>query len=175
MPEGPLVAWARANLGSVPGSPDPRGPLGARFEELSGNGRMTEGRGVRPTFGRLTLEEAALLLQGLLFVDVHQLLTGEEPISKALVEGRLKYIRRDPDEHFRSIREIWQHGGGDCEDLATAVAAEACVVEDQLPDLFSGAARPYLYRVRPGLSHIVSQLRSGQLLDPSRTGGMGRT
>jgi hypothetical protein len=113
-------------------------------------------------------------MQGLLLVDVHQLLSGEQPISRALVEGRLKYQRRDPKEHWRTIREIWQRGGGDCEDLGTAVAAEACVASGDLPGI-SGRARPVLYRVRPGLSHIVTQLRpDGQLLDPSRTGGMGR-
>ena len=120
-----------------------------------------------PHFGRLTLEAAERLLYGLYLVNIHQLRGGVPPISAALHSGRLRYIRQDPNEHWRSIREIWQKGGGDCEDLSAAVAAEMTVR--------GTPARPTLYRVRPGLAHaVVLDVGANMRVDPSRTGGMGR-
>jgi len=129
---------------------------------------------VVPHFGPLSLEEGAYLLQGLYFVNVNQLRHGVPGILGALVPGsagpgrrRLRYQRLDEREHWRSLREIWKYGGGDCEDLATAVAAQLTV---------SGTpARPVVYRVRPGLAHVVVQLEDGRILDPSKIGGMGET
>lgn len=119
-----------------------------------------------PTFGELQLAEAAELMQGLMRVDLLQLRQGTPPISRALREGELVYIREDPLEHWRTIKELWRYGGGDCEDLACAVAAEM---------VWRGhPARPVIYHVRPGLSHaVVQDLADGTLWDPSRTGGMG--
>lgn len=132
------------------------------------------GPSIQPTFGKLTIPEAQLLLQGLMLVNVQQLLNGTPPISEALFKGRLRYIRSDPYEHWRTIREIWDFGGGDCEDLAAAVAAEQAVDSGELPELIS-AAYPILYRSRPGLWHaVVQEGAGGPLVDPSRTGGMGR-
>lgn len=130
---------------------------------------------IRPTFGPLSLEEGSLLLQGVYAMNVYQLSHGQRGILGALVPGsagpgrrRLRYIRRDPLERWQNIREIWKFGGGDCEDLAAAVAAELTVMG--IP------ARPVVYRVRPGLAHVVvQQLRDGKLLDPSKIGGMGES
>jgi len=121
----------------------------------------------------MSVQEAELLLQGLLLIDQHQLLEGVPPISAALREGRLKYIRRDPHEHFRTIRELWHYGGGDCEDLSTAVAAEIAVQTGRLARVES-PARPEFYQARPGLWHSVTRVQGGPRIDPSRTGGMGR-
>lgn len=127
---------------------------------------------VRPTFGALQFSELEGLLYGLFLADLAQLRRGVAPIYPALRPDRLgrrrlRYIRRDPSEHWRTISEIWRYGGGDCEDLAAAEAARI---------VFQGLdprARPVLYRVRPGLIHAVVQLGDGMRIDPSRTGGMG--
>lgn len=141
--------------------------------------RLRQG-GLRPSFSPLPLDEASELLQGLYRVDLKQLAKGYPPVSAALLPDasgrrRLRYIRTDPREHWRTIADLWRFGGGDCEDLAAAVAAEIT---------FSGlwVAQPVVYQVRPGLAHAVVQIVSGPprglvqigaLLDPSRTGGMG--
>lgn len=130
--------------------------------------------GVVPRLGTLNLEEAEALLFGLYLVDLKQLRRGVPPISQALQRGPrgrvLRYIRSDPSEHWQTIREIWRSGGGDCEDLAAAVAAEY-TWRTGLP------ARPVIRRVRPGLAHATVEILAGGLagvrLDPSRTGGMG--
>lgn len=125
-------------------------------------------------FRAYSVDEVGDLLSGLVRQNVRQLREGERPISEALrpdVSGRrrLSYIRRDDDESWWSIRDLWRRGGGDCEDLAAALAAELRV--------FHGLkAHVHLYRVRAGLWHaVVRVLVNGQWkkMDPSRWGGMG--
>ncbi len=119
-----------------------------------------------PKIGAISIPEAEALLHGLVHLDVLQLRSGVPPISSALKSGRLRYIRSDPDEHWLNIREIWEKGGGDCEDLAAAIAAELIAV-------FGRRARVVLKRMGPGLVHALTEdMQSGQLLDPSITGGM---
>lgn len=130
--------------------------------------------GITPRLGSLSLGEAEAMLYGLYVLDLYQLARGVPPISGALQRRaggrRLRYIRRDPDEHWQSLREIWATGGGDCEDLAAAVAAEYTWRHGLM-------ARPVIRRVRPGLAHAVVEIQqgplAGQRIDPSRTGGMG--
>lgn len=111
--------------------------------------------------------EAEAALEGLVRVNTHQLTQGYPPIASSLRSGRLRYIRRDPDEEWRSLAQIWRHGGGDCEDLAAAVAAELRALGYR--------ARVVIRRARPGLLHALTLNEStGQLLDPSLTGGMGQ-
>jgi len=129
--------------------------------------RPTEIQGVQPTLGRLSVSAAEAFLQrGLIGLNLYQLSQGTLGISKALHEGAVRYNRLDRREHWMSLREIWSNGFGDCEDLACAVAAERT---------FHGyPSQLVIYRVRPGLAHaVVRDLRTGRLLDPSRTGGMG--
>lgn len=140
--------------------------------------------GIRPTLPGLKLEEAAWMLQGLFLVNLAQLKRGVKDIDPALRAGRVKYIRDDKAELWEPISVIWQVGGGDCEDLAAAIAAS--LVSRGI------AARPVIYRVKAGLAHAVVQIldpryanvstgtlfghpviRRG-IIDPSRTGGMGR-
>lgn len=110
--------------------------------------------------------EAEAALEGLVRVNSHQLAQGYPPISQALRAGRIRYIRRDPDEEWRSLAQIWANGGGDCEDLAAAIAAELRAL--------GWRARVVIKRARPGLLHALTLNEStGQLLDPSLTGGMG--
>lgn len=121
---------------------------------------------VIPKIGAISVPEAQALLHGLVQLDVYQLQHGVAPISQALRSGRLVYIRRDPDEHWLNIREIWERGGGDCEDLAAAIAAELIAV-------FGRRARVVLKRMGPRLVHAITEdIQSGLLLDPSITGGM---
>lgn len=130
---------------------------------------------VLPTLTPLSLLETAHMLQGLYLVDLAQLESGIRPIFAHLQPGsgrrwgvarRLRYNRKDFGEVWQTIRDIWRNGGGDCEDLAAAVAAEFT---------FKGIpARPVIRRVRPGLAHAIVQILStGQLVDPSKIGGMG--
>lgn len=138
-------------------------PRRARLPSSVARGRRT----IRPRLGRIDLEEAERLLLGLYGMDLLQLRQGVPPISEALHRGRLRYVRWDPDEHWQTVREIWASGGGDCEDLAAAVAAELT--------LRGVPSRPTLYRVRPGLAHAVTlDVELGIRVDPSRTGGMGQ-
>lgn len=164
-------------------------------------GEPRGGIGLVPTFDSMGVEEAAELLAGLVAVNRHQLAHGVPPVGPALATGQLRYIRLDPTERWRSIRDIWAARGGDCEDLGCATAAE-------LEQLYGVRARAVIYKVRPGLSHCVTQitdLRFGLapigaklfghpviartlpdgrpaprgvpafvLIDPSRTGGMGK-
>lgn len=169
---GPLLLPMAAGLGALVIGALGRSPR-AGFPPIRGENAPRRGT-VRPLLGKLTIPEAQLMLQGLMLVNVHQLLNGERGISEALFKKRLRYERYDPHEHWRTIREIWEHGGGDCEDLAAAVAAEQAVESGQLPELIS-PAYPVLYQARPHLWHaVVQEGVGGPLVDPSRTGGMGR-
>lgn len=147
--------------------------------------------GLTPTLPGLSLEEASYMLQGLYGANISQLRRGTPGINDALVKGRIRYIRDDPQELWEPIKTIWIMGGGDCEDLSAAVAAELT--------LKGVLARPVIYRVNPRLAHAVVEildprlqrrLRVGMkyfghpvikvtpegyaIIDPSRTGGMGR-
>lgn len=176
-------------------------PPFAAFFGADTPGEPRGGIGLVPTFDSMGVEEAAALLAGLVAVNRLQLAGGAPPVGPALASGRLKYIRLDPNERWRSVKNIWLAGGGDCEDLGSAVAAE-------LEQIYGVSARAVIYKVRPGLSHCVTQITDRRfglapvgaklfghpviartlpdgrpalpgvpgfpLIDPSRTGGMGR-
>ena len=125
---------------------------------------------VRPSIGRLSIPEAEALLSGLVAVNRLQIAQGAVPsgsaFSAALRAGQLRYIRRDPDEHWMTLREVWAAGGGDCEDLAAGFAAE-------LQAQGHPHARVVLFQAKPGLWHAVTEIAPGlPWRDPSRTGGM---
>jgi len=123
---------------------------------------------IRPTFGRLTLAEASGLLQGLMRADLTDYHAGTPPVTLGLHTGAIRYERRDPREHWKTARELWRDGFGDCEDLAAAVAADLHYYQRR-------AAVPVLYRAHGRTWHaVVRVLDTGAILDPSRTGGMGR-
>lgn len=115
------------------------------------------------------------MLQGLYEANLVQLREGAAGISEALHAGRIVYVRADPHERWQTIRDLWVSGGGDCEDLAAAVAAEATWLYEQSGGELGFPARPVIVRIRPGLAHaLVYNLLDHTKSDPSRTGGMGR-
>jgi hypothetical protein len=169
-PSPTLGAWGRSGLLAAWSS--------ITAQAAPWTGRPEQIGAVQGRIGRLTVGEAQAFLQGgLVGLNRYQLrVMGVQPVSRALHEGRVVYDRRDPTEHWRSIREIWEAGDGisgpagvgrgDCEDLAAALAAE--LTEAGYP------AEVVIAPVRPGLSHaIVKVIATGELFDPSRTGGMG--
>ena len=128
---------------------------------------------ITPTMGTYTPGEAEALLQGgLVGLNLYQLRKGIPGISRALHGRQVRYEGADPNERWKSLREIWEEPGKDgmpfedCEGLAAAVAAER---------IFKGRpSQIVLHRVHDKLSHVVVQdLATGTLHDPSRTGGMG--
>jgi len=131
---------------------------------------------IRPSFDPVNLQEAAELLQGLYRVNLLQSRQGVPGILGALMLGsagpgrrKLRYIRSDTAERWQSLRNIWRRGGGDCEDLAAAGAAELT--------LLGVPARPVVYRVNDHLAHVVIQSMQDprRFWDPSKIGGMGET
>lgn len=132
----------------------------------------------------LSPEQAAQLAWGLMLVDLAQMQAAgpHRPRVRDLIrQGRLRYEVRDPDEHWQTYRELVAQlvtrgrAGADCEDLASAWAAEARA------DGWDAAAHPLIYRVHRRLSHVVVALpgyawRVGAgyaVVDPSRLAGMG--
>lgn len=127
---------------------------------------------------------------------------GRDPfaVMHGLQTGRIKYIQRDPREHWKDRAEILVDGGGDCEDLASAVTAELNEAL-YLPGLgasFEGRPAPLpppleghkgglsrawepqgeeaataIYSPRPGLYHVLVWTPTWGYIDPSVAGGMG--
>lgn len=136
---------------------------------------------LRPTF-RLGAEDAAEMLSGLLAVDLAQMRRAgpNRPRIVDLIEsGQLRYSRLDPEEHWQTyeemVAEINARGfaEADCEDLATALAAELRMGDGRWSD---PQAAPVVYRSSPRVLHVVVKapnLSPGHLLDPSRSAGMG--
>lgn len=133
---------------------------------------------VRPTL-IVGAEDAALLLGGLLAVDMDQMRRAgpNRPRVLDLIKSRrLKYSRYDPDEHWQTYGEmvagvakdgVWD---GDCEDLATAMAAEMRLGDSELVD---PGAWPSVYRTGARMNHVVVESPRYGRLDPSKWAGMG--
>lgn len=127
----------------------------------------------------LSMGEALALLQGYtaaLEVEIRAARKAGDTrsVMTGIRCGAIEYDRADPDEAWQGWAETLDKGGGDCEDLAAAVAAELRV--DGIPEGASRGtvvrARPVVYRVRPGLLHVVVDSPWG-IIDPSRLAGMG--
>ncbi len=115
--------------------------------------------------------QAAGVLAGLVQTNLMQISEAGQasafPVLRGLRGGQIRYIKADPHEQWQSWEAVLAHGGGDCEDLASAVAAE--LVAAGIP------ARPVSWEVRPGLWHVVVEvlgLPGTHWIDPSREGGM---
>lgn len=132
--------------------------------------------GVHPYFD-LEADEAANLLDGLVSVNLSQISKsggfagqGRFPVLLGIQQGRVRYRRADPREHWQSWRELVQQiqkngtAYADCEDLSASVAAE--LMAAGVP------ARTYVYKSGPKLYHVVVKTDRWGLLDPSRAAGM---
>lgn len=126
----------------------------------------------------LPLGGCLALLQGYTGALAHEVriarMAGDDrSVVRSIRSGAIRYVRSDPDETWQTW-ERTVRAGGDCEDLAAAVAAELRV--DGIPDgPYAGRpvrARPVVYRARPGLLHVVVDAPWG-IIDPSRLAGMG--
>lgn len=86
-----------------------------------------------------------------------------------LYEAGIRYHNEQNTEDWQTVDELYQSGAGDCEDLASALAAES-----QERGIMAWPA--FYFRQRPNgsrLYHIVVRLPDGRILDPSRRLGMG--
>ena len=155
----------------------------------------------------VTPEEAPWLLKALYCRDRKEVAadaaTGKNPFAvlHGLQTGSIKYIQRDPNEHWKSRNEILEDGGGDCEDLATAVTAELNEAlyrpgfgasfagqppplpgplpgpKNELHNAWGGTgdeATVAIYKPRRGLYHVLINTPTWGLIDPSVAGGMGQ-
>jgi hypothetical protein len=114
---------------------------------------------------------AAGVLAGLVQTNLMQIAgagqAGSFPVLRGLRDGQIKYVKADPHEEWQSWEAVLANGTGDCEDLASAVAAE--LVAAGVP------SRPVAFEARPGLWHVVVEvlgLPAVRWIDPSREGGM---
>ena len=134
---------------------------------------------VRPTLALQAQDARLLLAGGLLAVDMRQMRDAgpNRPRIIDLIKAKkLRYSRFDPEEHWQTwdemMDQIGRHGvaEADCEDLATALAAELRLGDSRLVD---PDALPDVYRTGPRMNHVVvSSPRYGRL-DPSEWAGMG--
>jgi hypothetical protein len=144
------------------------------------NARPVGSRAISPLF-RVDTREAAGLLFGLQIANERaigrvraRLQVGDArptlPILEGILRGTVRYRRSDPREHWQTWRELNQQlqargvAFGDCEDLASAVAAELQIAGEP--------ARTYVYQSGPKLYHVVVATKRWGLLDPSRAAGM---
>lgn len=154
-----------------------------RSQVLDAFGRLPDvegSRAVSPKI-RVTPDEAAALLQGIVAVNLQQMRrrvpkfagarqSGHFPVLTGIQNGTVRYERLDPDEEWKTWGQLNEeleasgHASGDCEDLSTAVAAEL---------RFAGIpARTYVYKSGPSLYHVVVKTDKWGVLDPSRAAGM---
>lgn len=106
--------------------------------------------------------DLAALLAALTAIDRYQIAVFDLP---RLYDAGVRYIREgaQPREEWRSALEVIEHGGGDCEDLATYRAAE----------LQLGGEDARAIAVRSSLGwHIVVRRGDGTIEDPSARLGM---
>lgn len=108
-------------------------------------------------------DEARGLLYGLLESNKIQLRKYPEmpSVRKLIQDKKIIYKRADPDEHWQTYKELVDQVAfngvayGDCEDFATAIAAE-----DQVR--YGVQSLPYAYSPRPGLFHVVTAVPTDQ-------------
>lgn len=127
---------------------------------------------------RVGTETAPFLLRGVMEGNVDEMRRAAErgmywSVQDAIQTGRLRYSADDPEEEWQFYSQIGAKiarqgvAFADCEDLAALVAAEL---------RFCGAdpeARPVIYKVKPGLVHVIVWSPRFGYLDPSISAGMG--
>lgn len=115
--------------------------------------------------------EAAGVLAGVVQANLLQISEAGKaasfPVTRGLVDGSIKYVKADPQEQWKTWRQVIVDGTGDCEDLAPAVASELVAA--------GIVARPVAYQASSGLWHVVVEVQGVpgvDFIDPSREGGM---
>jgi len=130
---------------------------------------------VRPTM-KLSPTDAAVMLGGLQAVDETQMRRAgpfRPRVSDMIADGRLRYSRYDPEEHWQTYDEVveevgrWGSAEADCEDLGAMQAAEYRV------DGVDPTAHTVVKRTGPAMSHVTVQGDWVGAVDPSRLAGMG--
>ena len=118
---------------------------------------------ISPHF-EVTGEEAKNFLPALVAINEEQLRANPDwPSVRSLIKrGELKYRLADPQEHWQTYRDLITQGQAngvafaDCEDLASAVAAE-----DRVRHNIQTEA--YAYKPKPGLFHVVAAVPNAAL------------
>lgn len=109
------------------------------------------------------------LLEALTEANVMYLL--EHPNTPPILQAGVRYVREPVGmEEWRGIGEVIRNGEGDCEDLATWLAAAFRVKGIKAAPFFKWRRLPsgmLMY-------HIMVRLPGGRVLDPSRQLGMGK-
>lgn len=119
------------------------------------------------SIGARDSEEITDLLTGLVKLNLGQLRRGLCPPLNPSTNQGIRYQREDPGrERWQTAVETWTRKRGDCEDLATWLAASLQLVGQT-------DAQAVIIDVRPGLKHCVVRLGDGSIVDPSKALGMG--
>lgn len=115
------------------------------------------------SIGARDSEEIEDLLTGLVRLSLGQLRRG---LCPPLYQAGVRY-KREPRgrENWQSALETFRLKTGDCEDLATYLAASYQLVGRT-------DAYAHVIEVRPGLKHVVVAFADGTIEDPSKKLGM---
>lgn len=119
----------------------------------------------RVVLEEVTLENVACLLGGLLLVNLLQWDSDAGRRLPGLLESGMRY-QRERDDVWRDLFGTYEHGAFDCEDAATAYAAQGRVRGDH-PFVFV-----YVVRVTPKLIHVYNGDGRGNYRDVSALRGM---
>lgn len=133
---------------------------------------------------RVGTESAPYLLRGVMEANVAQMRRAAAhgaywSPQDAIKAGRLRYSPDDPEEHWQFYAELGSKIAkkgvalADCEDLAALVAAELRYLAEIGHPGGDPEARPVIYRVKPGLVHVIVWSPRFGYLDPSVNAGMG--
>lgn len=121
-----------------------------------------------PRFGGPQLTVLLCLLFALNLLELRAMVA-RGPVPSVYDAG-VKYTREPRGcEIWRTIAVLYRIGRGDCEDIASALAAWLCVVQGE-------AARPFwrVFKTSAGrLYHILTRRASGRIEDACRALGMG--
>jgi len=119
-----------------------------------------------PQLGRRTAEQLLSVVAG---INAREIRSGEaRPLTRAELEDReVRYIRRDPGEEWKLLRQVQADRGGDCEDLAAGLLGSMRATGR------GAGARIAISAPVGGVAHVTVKLGNGRHLDPSRWGGMG--
>lgn len=120
---------------------------------------------LRASIGARDSDEITDLLSGLVALNLGQLRRGLVPPIYSPQAAHVRYQRESPGrEVWQSALEVFRSGRGDCEDLASWLAASY--------QLVGVDAHAVIIDIRPGLKHCVTRLPDGTIEDPSKKLGM---